>query len=42
MKVAACWGKEAGHDYAAVEAMPFGYRVFKDKNGKLLFKEVKR
>ena len=36
MKVAACWGCDAGHDYAAVDAMPFGYRVMKEK-GKLVF-----
>lgn len=41
MKVAACWGCDAGHDYAAVEAMPFGYRVMKE-NGKLVFVEEKR
>lgn len=29
MKVVACWDCKAGHDYAAVEQQPFGYRVFK-------------
>lgn len=40
LKVAACWGSDAGHDYAAVEKLPFGYRVYKGKNG-VFVKKVK-
>lgn len=38
MKVVACWGSEAGHDYAAVEKQPFGYRVYKH-GSELTFEE---
>ena len=33
MKVKAVWNPCAGHNYDAVEAMPFPYRVFKDEEG---------
>ena len=39
MKVLACWGCDAGHDYAAVEKMPFGYRVFKEDENLKFTKE---
>lgn len=39
MKVGACWPCDAGHDYAAVEQHPFGYRVYKEE-GKLRFEKV--
>ena len=38
-KVAACWPKDAGHDYAAVEKQPFGYRVMK-QHGELKIEKV--
>ncbi|NJE80972.1 glucose-6-phosphate isomerase [Olsenella sp. SW781] len=33
--VGACWGCNAGHDYRAVEQLPFGARVFKEKDGSI-------
>lgn len=38
-KVACCWPCDAGHDYAAVEAQPFGYRVMK-KDKELTFEKT--
>ena len=39
MKIGACWPCDAGHDYAAVERQPFGYRVYKEE-GTLRFEKV--
>lgn len=36
LKVGACWPTSAGHDYAAIEAKEFGYRIYK-KNGQIEF-----
>ena len=34
-KVGACWPKQAGHDYKAIEEQPFSVRVFK-KDGRIV------
>ncbi|RBP63335.1 glucose-6-phosphate isomerase [Alkalibaculum bacchi] len=34
LKIGACWPTTAGHDYRAVEEMPFPYRIYKN-NGKI-------
>ena len=39
LKVIACWGCDAGHDYAAVEKQPFGYRVMKEHDELIFIKE---
>lgn len=40
LKVAACWPRDAGHDYKSVEEKEFSVRIF-NENGSLVFKERK-
>ena len=41
LAVGACWPTTAGHDYDAIDRMPFGYRIFKE-NGEVVTKERER
>lgn len=38
LEVVCCWAADAGHDYAAVEAMPFPARCYKTKEGTIEWK----